>query len=121
VFEAVRTYFSPFGVLKDASRGTAAEKAAAFRHNYEMRGCLLGYIQRWLWTGTLALFLTTFFDSQSPHDRATLDVFVLLAAAPAVFVTIAVCGVVVLAYAYIWLTYNHTPAAEPRRVKGMDR
>lgn len=106
-------YFSPFTVLKDVNRGTLDEKAAAYRHNYEMRGCLLGYIRRWLWAGALALMLTVFFDSQSPHDGA-LHVFDVLAAAPALFASVAVCGVVILGYAYVFLSCNEVPAIERR-------
>lgn|GEM_PF-1915737 len=114
MFDAVRRYFSPLEVFRDASRGTAAERAAAYRHNYEMRACLLGYIQRWLWTGTLALFLVMFFDSQSSHGPS-LDIFVLLAAAPAVFASVAVCGIFLMAYAYVWLSYGGaSPLSEPR-------
>ena len=109
-------YFSPFSVLKDASRGTVDEKAAAYRHNYEMRGCLLGFIRRWLWTGALAFMLATFFDSQSPHDGA-LHVSDVLAAAPALFATVAICGIVVLGYAYAFLSCNEAPLAERRPVR----
>jgi hypothetical protein len=105
------SYFSPFAVLKDVSRGTAAEKAAAYRYNYEMRGCLLGYIRRWLWTGALAFMLTAFFDSQSPHD-GTLHFVDLLAAAPALFASVATCGIVVLGYAYVFLSCNDVPVIE---------
>jgi hypothetical protein len=98
-------------VLKDVSRGTVDEKIAAYRHNYEKRGCLLGYIRRWLWTGALAFLLTTFFDSQSPHDGA-LHLFDVLAAAPALFVSIAVCGILVLGYAYVFLSCNQVPTVE---------
>jgi hypothetical protein len=114
VFQTLWNYFSPFAVLKDVSRGTLDEKAAAYRHNYEMRGCLLGYIRRWLWTGALALLLTTFFDSQSPHDGA-LHLTDLLAAAPALFATVAVCGVIVLGYAYVFLSCNEVPAIDRRK------
>jgi hypothetical protein len=113
VLSALRNYFSPFTVLKDASRGTVDEKAAAYRHNYEMRGCLLGYIRRWLWTGVLAFVLTGFFDSQSPHDGA-LHFIDVLAAAPALFATVATCGIVVLGYAYVFLSCNEVPVVERR-------
>jgi hypothetical protein len=108
VLSTLWNYFSPFSVLKDASRGTVDEKAAAYRHNYEMRGCLLGYIRRWLWTGVLAFLLASFFDSQSPHDGA-LHFVDLLAAAPALFASIATCGIVVLGYAYAFLSCNEAP------------
>lgn len=114
MLKSLWNYFSPFSVLKDASRGTVDEKAAAYRYNYEMRGCLLGYIRRWLWTGSLALLLATFFDSQSPHDGG-LHVFDILAAAPALFASVAVCGVVILGYSYVFLSWNEVPVIEPRR------
>ncbi len=115
VLQVLLNYFSPFSVLKDASRGSVAEKAAAYRHNYEMRGCLLAYIRRWLWTGAIALLLATFFDSQSPHD-GTLHVADILAAAPALIASIAVCGVAVLGYAYVFLSCNEEPVVErPKR------
>jgi hypothetical protein len=113
VLSALRNYFSPFTVLKDASRGTVAEKAEAYRYNYEMRHCLLGYIRRWLWTGVLAFVLTGFFDSQSPHDGA-LHFIDVLAAAPALFATVATCGIVVLGYAYVFLSCNEVPVVERR-------
>jgi hypothetical protein len=120
VLQSLINYFSPFAVLKDASRGTVDEKAAAYRHNYEKRGCLLGYIRRWLWSGAVALLLATFFDSQSPHDGA-LHLFDLLAAAPALFASIAVCGIVVLGYAYVFLSWNEVPVIERRNPARFDR
>src|SRR5690349_16339389 len=116
VLTTLRNYFSPFAMLKDASRGTLEEKAAAYRYNYEMRGCLLGYIRRWLWTGVLAFVLMSFFDSQSPHDGA-LHFVDLLAAAPALFATIATCGIVMLGYAYAFLSWNEVPVIERRVVR----
>ncbi len=114
VLSSLWNYFSPFAVLKDVSRGTVDEKAAAYRYNYEMRGCLLGYIRRWLLTGVLAFMLTTFFDSQSPHDGA-LHFVDLLATAPALFATVATCGIVVLGYAYVFLSCNEVPVIDRRQ------
>ena len=114
VLHTLWNYFSPFTVLKDVSRGTVDEKAAAYRHNYEMRGCLLAYIRRWLWTGALCLLLTTFFDSQSPHDSA-FHLTDLLAAAPALFASVAVCGIVILGYAYVFLSCNEVPIIDRRK------
>jgi hypothetical protein len=116
VLRTLWNYFSPFAVLKDVSRGTVDEKAAAYRYNYEMRGCLLGYIRRWLWTGVLALMLTAFFDSQSPHD-GTFHFMDLLATAPALFATVATCGIIVLGYAYVFLSWNEVPAVDRRPVR----
>jgi len=119
VLKSLWNYFSPFSVFKDASRGTVDEKAAAYRHNYEMRGCLLGYIRRWLWTGALALLLATFFDSQSPHNGA-LHLFDVLAAAPALVATVAVCGIAVFSYSYLFLSWNEVPVIERRTPARVD-
>ncbi len=103
-------YFSPFGLFKDATRGSFAEKAAAYRYNVHIRATLLTYIQRWIWTGSVALLLTSFFDSLSPASGG-LTIFVLLAAADAVFASVAACAVCVLSYSYASLAYH---AAEIR-------
>lgn len=119
VLSTLWNYFSPFAVLKDATRGTVDEKVAAYRYNYEMRGCLLGYIRRWLWTGVLAFMLSAFFDSQSPHDGA-LHFVDLLATAPALFATVATCGIVVLGYAYVFLSCNEAPVVERLPVRARE-
>jgi hypothetical protein len=98
-------FFSPFGLFKDASRGSFAERAAAYRHNVDIRGYLLRYIQRWIWCGAAALLLTGFFDSLSPVNGG-LTIFVILAAADAVFASMAACAVCVLTYSYANLAYH---------------
>jgi hypothetical protein len=111
VLDALWSYFSPFapcGVLKDVSRGSLAERAAAFRHNCTNRGCLATYIQRWLVTGSIALLLTAFFDALTPHESPVLTVPVVLAACVASFATLAACAVFVLSYAYAALSYHAT-------------
>jgi hypothetical protein len=109
VLDTLRTYFSPFapcGALKDVSRGTLAERAAAFRHNCTNRGCLATYIQRWLVMGTVALLLTGFFDALAPGDGAVLSLPVVLAACVAFCATLAACAVFILSYAYAALSYH---------------
>jgi hypothetical protein len=106
VLDTLRKYFLPFDVMKDASRGTFAERAAAFRYNCSNRGCLTTYIQRWLVSGTVALLLTAFFDALTPHESRVLTVPVLLAAFVALFATLAACAVFILSYAYAALSYH---------------
>ena len=98
-------FFSPFGLFKDASRGTFAERAAAYRYNVDIRGYLLTYIQRWILSGATALLLTGFFESMGPVN-GDLTVFVVLAAADAVFASLAACAVCVLTYSYASLSYH---------------
>jgi hypothetical protein len=105
MLDSVFRYFSPFSIFKDAARGSFAEQAAAFRYNCEIRGCLLTYISRWLRAGAAALVLTAFFDALSPPS-AGVSVFAILAAADAVFASMAVCAVFILAYAYASLSYH---------------
>jgi hypothetical protein len=106
VLDTLWNYFSPFGVMKDVSRGSFAERAAAFRYNCSNRGCLATYIQRWLVSGSVALLLTAFFDALSPHESPALTVPVVLAACVALFATLAACAVFVLSYAYAALSYH---------------
>lgn len=106
MLDTLRKYFLPFEVMKDASRGTFAERAAAFRYNCSNRGCLALYIQRWLICGAVALLLTAFFDALTPHESRVLTVPVLLAACVAMFATLAACAVFILSYAYAALSYH---------------
>jgi len=106
VLESLWNYYCPFGVMKDASRGTLAERAAAFRHNCQMRGALATCIQRWLVSGTVALLLIVLFDIQSPQDGNALSVFVVLAALVGLFASVAACAIFVLSYAYATLSYH---------------
>jgi hypothetical protein len=98
-------FYSPFGLFKDASRGSFAERAAAYRHNVDIRGYLLPYIQRWILSGAAALLLTGLFESMSPVN-GDLTIFVVLAAADAVFASLAACAVCVLTYSYASLSYH---------------
>ena len=99
-------YFSPFGLLKDASRGTFAERAAAYRYNCRMRGCLPAYISRWLVSCAAALLLTAFFDALGTDGAGIPMVFVILATAHAVFAAVGICAISVLGYAYVSLSYG---------------
>src|SRR5262245_54398135 len=87
VLDRLFNYFSPFTVMKDVSRGTWAERAAAVRYNCRHRGCLTTYIQRWLVSGAVALLLTAFFDAMTPHESHVLTIPVVLAACVAMFAT----------------------------------
>jgi hypothetical protein len=108
VLDTLWNFYSPFRVLKDVSRGSFAERAAAFRYNCSNRACLATYIQRWMISGAIALVLTSFFDALTPHESSVLTLPVVLAACVALFATLAACAVFVLAYAYAALTYHAT-------------
>jgi hypothetical protein len=105
MLDSLCKFFSPFGLFKDASRGSFAERAAAYRHNVDIRRYLLTYIQRWILCGAAALLLTGFFESLGPVNGG-LTVFVVLAAADALFASLAACAVCVLTYSYASLSYH---------------
>jgi hypothetical protein len=116
MLDSIWNYFSPFAVLKDATRGSFAEKAAALRYNCEKRGCLTRYISRWLWSFTGALLLIGFFDAMTPYEAgAALNVFVVIAAAFAVFAAMAVCAICLLSYAYASLAVAAARSHDPGR------
>lgn len=108
MLDTLWNFYSPFRVMKDVSRGSFAERAAAFRYNCSNRACLATYIQRWLVSGAIALLLTAFFDALSPHESSVLTIPVVLAACVALFATLATCAVFVLGYAYASLAYHAT-------------
>ncbi|HEU4625887.1 MAG TPA: hypothetical protein VFS52_14035 [Steroidobacteraceae bacterium] len=105
MLDRVRRYFSPFEVMRDVSRGTYLERAAAFRHNLRHRGCLTTYIQRWLVSGVIAYLLCSFFDAMTPHESRALTVPVVLSASVAIIASLSLLAVFVLSYAYAALSY----------------
>lgn len=116
MLDAIWRYFSPFTVLKDVTRGSFAEKSAAFRYNCEKRGCLTTYISRWLWSFTGALLLIGFLDAMTPYEAGgALNVFVVIAAAFAIFAAMAVCAICLLSYAYASLAVAAARSHDPGR------
>lgn len=114
MLDAIWNFFSPFTVLKDASRGSFAEKSAALRYNCRMRGCLRTYISRWLWSFAGALMLVGLFDAMTPYEGAALNVFGVIAAAFAMFAAMAACAIFLLSYAYASLSFAAARAHDPR-------
>jgi hypothetical protein len=108
VLDGLRRYFSPFEVMKDVSRGTYLERAAALRHNMSHRGCLTTYIQRWMVSGAIAFLLCSFFDALTPSESRALTVPVVLAASVGIIATLSALAVFVLSYAYAALSYYAT-------------
>lgn len=107
VIEALLRWFSPFRLMKDASRGTREERIAAYRHNRRRRGELTGYMRRWTFVLAAAALLTERFDAlggAGAHAGAPSNVFVYLAAACATFLVYAVCVLFLTAYVYVYLT-----------------
>jgi hypothetical protein len=107
MIEALLRWFSPFRLMKDASRGTREERIAAYRHNRRRRGELTGYMRRWTFVLAAAALLTEWFDAlggTGGHAAATSNVFVYLTAACATFLVYALCVLFLTAYVYVYLT-----------------
>jgi hypothetical protein len=106
VLEVLLKSFSPFRVMKDASRGTFEERMAAYRHNRSMRPHLSACMFRWALSCSIAIVLTAYFDALGSGASGELTIFVLLAAACATFIACGVCVLFVTAYVYVYLTHH---------------
>jgi hypothetical protein len=103
-FQVLFRYLWPFWLFKDASRGDRWVRAAAYRHNREMRVYLPGYLLKWVLNCALAFAITNGLETlASTH---TLDVFTILAAGCGVVFACGVCVLFVTAYIYVYLGRN---------------
>jgi hypothetical protein len=105
VIQELSRFFSPFHLMKDVSRGSREERAAAYRHNRSLRGELTACMTRWLLSCAVASGLTEIFDALGGSGTG-LDVFVVLAAACATFIACGVCVLFVSAYVYFYLAHE---------------
>ena len=96
-------YVWPFWLLKDATRGDRYARAAAYRHNRDMRVHLPGYLMRWLLVSALTLAVASGFSSLSA-PRAGPDLFALLAAGSGIAFACCVCVLFVTSYIYLYLS-----------------
>jgi hypothetical protein len=48
IIDSIRRFLWPIGIFRDASKGNPLERAAAYRHNREARGCLPHYMSNYL-------------------------------------------------------------------------
>ena len=108
VLQVLFRFFSPFSVMKDVSRGSFEERMAAYRHNRRMRGHLPACMLRWAFSCSIAVLLTTYFDSLGGGSATpgTPSIFILLAAACATFIACGVCVMFVTAYVYFYLAHH---------------
>jgi hypothetical protein len=97
-------YLWPFWLFQDASRGDCYARAAAYRHNREMRVHLPGYLMKWILTSVIALAIAAEFGSLSTDG--TVDVFALMAAGWGVVFACSVSVLFVTAYIYVYLSRN---------------
>jgi hypothetical protein len=94
----------PFWLLKDASNGDRMTRAAAYRHNRDMRVYLPGYLIKWLANSIAALSMTIGLDALADHSGRELSFLNLLAATFGMAFACAVCVWVVTAYIYVFLS-----------------
>jgi hypothetical protein len=97
-------YLWPFWLFKDASRGDRWVRAAAYRHNREMRVYLPGYLLKWVLNCAFAYAITSGFESLS--SAHSFDIFTILAAGGGVVFACGVCVFFVTAYIYLYLGRN---------------
>ncbi len=98
-------FFSPFRLMKDVSRGSFEERVAAYRHNRRMRGELPACMLRWLFSCSIAVLLTAYFDALGGGTPGTPGIFTLLSAACATFIACGIC--VLFITAYVWFYLGH--------------
>ena len=70
----------PFGLFKDATRGDRYARAAAYRHNRDMRIHLPGYLARWVLVSAATLAVASGFSALSAPRAGAMNVFAVLAA-----------------------------------------
>ena len=108
MLQALFRFFAPFRLMKDVSRGSFEERMAAYRHNRRMRVHLPACMLRWAVSCSVAVLLTTYFDSLGGGSATAgaPSVFILLAAACATFIACGVCVMFITAYVYFYLAHH---------------
>ncbi len=96
-------YVWPFWLFKDATRGDRYARAAAYRHNRDMRIYLPGYLVRWLLVSAATFTVASGFSSLSAPRRG-VDIFALLAAGWGIAFACCLCVLFVTSYIYLYLS-----------------
>src|SRR5688500_15109793 len=84
-------YLWPFWLFRDASSGDRYARAAAYRHNRDMRVYLPGYLMKWMLSSSIALAMTIALESFSTHSAGTVDYFKLMAAGSGMLFAGGIC------------------------------
>jgi len=95
ILDSIRKSLWPIGVFRDASKGNLLERAAAYRHNRDARGCLPRYITNWVLVGISFAAVGSGLDAGS---NLTASIFCW------VLVSYTVAELAVLSAIYIALT-----------------
>jgi hypothetical protein len=99
-------YLWPFWLFQDAGSGDRFTRAAAYRHNRDMRVYLPGYLMRWMCSSTFALLSTMALGSLSSHRAGSADLYSIMAAGSGMIFACALCVLFVTAYIYLYLSRN---------------
>ena len=97
-------YVWPFWLFKDATRGDRYARAAAYRHNRDMRIHLPGYLVRWLLCSAISLAIAGGFSALPAPRGGELNVFAVLAAGSGIAFACCVCVLFVTSYIYLYLS-----------------
>lgn len=103
-------YLWPFWLFRDAASGDRYTRAAAYRHNRDMRVYLPGYLMKWMCSSTFALLATVALGSLSSHRAGDVardvNVYGILAAGSGMIFACGTCVCFVTAYIYLYLSRN---------------
>jgi hypothetical protein len=96
----------PFWLFHDASHGDRYARAAAYRHNRDMRVYLPGYLMKWILSCALVLALASGLESLASSLGPGPNFLSLASAALAMVFACGVCVLFVTAYIYLYLSRN---------------
>lgn len=99
-------YLWPFWLFKDASRGDRIARAAAYRHNRNMRVHLPGYLRRWFVSSTFVLGLLSATDALAATSPEAPSFLSLLTAGFTLVFAFSICVLFVTSYIYLYLGRN---------------
>lgn len=99
-------YLWPFWLFKDASHGDRYARAAAYRHNRDMRVYLPGYIGKWAFNCVITYALVATAGSLSMPSSEASGMATLFTAAAAVVFAFSVVVLFVTGYVYVYLNRN---------------
>lgn len=95
----------PFWLFRDASSGDGMARAAAYRHNRDMRVYLPGYLMKWLLSCAFVLALTTGIESLATAAGRSSVLSLIVAMCGMAFAG-GVCVLFITAYIYLYLSRN---------------
>jgi len=99
-------YLWPFWLFKNASAGDRLARAAAYRHNRNMRIYLPGYLVKWVCNCAIALALTSALGSSSAKAAGASSLMSVMAAGAGVMFACGLSVLFVTGYIYLYLSRN---------------